>query len=58
MTNRLTRLFAGTLLFALVPAAALVDAAPIDQAGWVARKQQVWLPNGTTLSSVEMGDRR
>lgn len=31
-------------------------AAPIDQAGWNARKQSVRLANGTTLAYVELGD--
>ena len=31
-------------------------AAPVDQASWTARKQQVTLANGITLSYVEMGD--
>ena len=31
-------------------------AAPVDQAGWNARKQSVRLANGVTLAYVEMGD--
>lgn len=31
-------------------------AAPVDQAGWNARKQQVKLANGVTLTYVELGD--
>ena len=31
-------------------------AAPIDQAGWVARKQSVTLPNGIRLSYIELGN--
>ena len=40
-------------LLALAGAAA---AAPIDQAGWNARKQSVRLANGVTLAYVELGD--
>ncbi len=36
------------------PAPAIAQ--PIDQAGWTARKQRVALPNGVTLSYVELGD--
>ena len=42
------------LLLALSAVAAA--AAPIDQAAWNGRKQQVTLPNGIRLSYVELGD--
>lgn len=44
------------LLFLLASAPAL--AAPVDQAGWEARKQPVTLANGVRLSYVELGDPR
>jgi pimeloyl-ACP methyl ester carboxylesterase len=53
MLKPLVLALAGTLLFAPVTPA---PAAPIDQAGWVARKQRVTLTNGVTLAYVEMGD--
>ena len=42
----------------LATLAAPAVAAPIDQAGWNARKQQVTLPSGLRLSYVELGDPR
>ncbi len=39
-----------------VSQAAPAIALPIDQAGWAARKQRAVLPNGITLSYVELGD--
>lgn len=53
MLKPLVLALAGTLLLApVVPA----PAAAIDQAGWVARKQAVKLPNGVSLAYVELGD--
>jgi pimeloyl-ACP methyl ester carboxylesterase len=51
------RLFAASLVLAAplaLPRPA--DAAPIDQASWIARKQSVRLPNGVTLAYAELGD--
>jgi pimeloyl-ACP methyl ester carboxylesterase len=48
---RISMLFTLLLLLA-VPS----RAAPIDQSGWNARKQSALLPNGVTLSYVELGD--
>jgi pimeloyl-ACP methyl ester carboxylesterase len=45
-------ILAGVIMTLASPAIA----APIDQAGWTARKQQVKLASGITLSYVEMGD--
>ena len=47
-------ILAGVVMTLATPALA----APIDQAGWNARKQQVKLANGITLSYIEMGDPR
>jgi pimeloyl-ACP methyl ester carboxylesterase len=55
----MTRFLAFLLLLAgaMAPCAALASPpAPIDQAGWSARKQSVLLPNGVRLAYVEMGD--
>jgi len=56
MTRVLTALciLAGVVMTLMTPAIA----APIDQAGWTARKQQVTLANGVTLAYVEIGDPR
>lgn len=53
--------FAFTLLACVlatlaVPAIGQPSAAPIDQAGWAARKQYVRLPNGIRLAYVELGN--
>jgi pimeloyl-ACP methyl ester carboxylesterase len=51
------RLFAASLVLAAplaLPRPA--DAAPIDQASWIARKQSVRLPNGVTLAYAELGN--
>jgi pimeloyl-ACP methyl ester carboxylesterase len=50
----LLRFFAGALLAcASIPASA---ATPVDQAAWVSLKKQVRLPNGLSMSYVELGD--
>lgn len=50
----MNRILAAALLWLLIPAIAF--AAPIDQAGWNARKQSLRLPGGVRLSYVELGD--
>ncbi len=45
-------ILAGVVMTLATPAIA----APIDQAGWIERKQSVKLANGITLAYVEMGD--
>ncbi|HWT11539.1 MAG TPA: hypothetical protein VN231_02180, partial [Allosphingosinicella sp.] len=44
------------LLASPVASPAPAAAAPVDQAGWNARKRQVALPNGIRISYVELGD--
>lgn len=51
-----SRLLAGLLLLAASLGSVPLLAAPIDQAGWIVRKQMVTLPNGQTLAYVELGD--
>lgn len=50
------RHFVAALALALTTPSAAASPAPIDQAGWVARKQSVYLPNGIDLAYVELGD--
>ena len=50
------RPFVAALVLALITPVAVSSAAPIDQAGWVARKQSVRLPNGITLAYAELGN--
>ncbi|MGZ8350978.1 MAG: alpha/beta fold hydrolase [Allosphingosinicella sp.] len=45
-----------TLTVPAVASPAVAAAAPIDQAGWAARKRFVTLPNGIRLAYVELGD--
>ena len=54
----MTRILIALLILAgvLTTGAARSVAAPVDQAGWEARKQQVKLANGLTLAYVEMGN--
>ena len=45
------------LLFCVVASLSVpAPAAPVEQAGWNARKQQVTLPNGVRLAYVELGN--
>jgi pimeloyl-ACP methyl ester carboxylesterase len=52
----MTRFLLAVLAAYLLALGAAAAAAPIDQAGWNARKQSVRLANGTTLAYVELGD--
>lgn len=53
----MNRIFAAaSLLFLLLVGAPAAFAAPVDQAGWNARKQSLRLPNGVRLSYVELGN--
>lgn len=45
-----------TLVAAGAPPPAIAATAPIDQAGWAARKQVLRLPNGVDMAYVEMGN--
>ncbi len=58
MTPTLTRLLEGLTLFVLTLATTPLIAGQIEQSGWIAAKQRVDLPNGTTLAYVETGDPR